>query len=222
MVLRNSFFAFSMAACVISFTACAQDDRVLELDAYAQEFSEEQATPRVLGIVDMMVFEGEDTDNDDCLIWDIKDGCASDGQSGEHLLLAIDDEFLLPDGTVTCRRVNNTLESTEEVRAVVGGEEADVVFTIWGRWVFDGQLELAGKSFWQRIRELATKLLYTFDDDQIMVGPAFHDDVLLTATENVQWTSREQKLLLTALIEGECGAPGLEAATGYHGGSTAP
>lgn len=215
--LTSAFFALGLAT---SITACADDDVDEQWDL---EFSEADETDFRMssGITSMAIYFGEGTTSEDCIIWDIMDnpggsgGSADDAQTGENVLTVTDDGQFISraGGGVTCNVVDGTLqqEATRTVRAGDVAGEGEVVFTVWHKWVFDGELNLHGLSWGKKLKVLKSKLLYTYQGDHIYDGPRFRGDILMTATENIRKTSDAHKLLVTALIEGACGAPGLDA-----------
>jgi hypothetical protein len=160
------------------------------------------------GVQDMLIYNGPSTDDDDCLIWDIQGSGAHDGPAlpddSNLLVEVIGDDFVLPDDTVVCHREGNELESTQRV---VGGQN-QVLFTVWKRYVFEGDVpaEEQGGSV---VKNFADQLLYTFKGDQAFAGSAKDDVVLVTATDTLQHTSQVHKLLVAALISAECGGNGL-------------
>ena len=186
------------------------------------------------GLTDMSIFYGDNTESPECQIWDImagggNGGSAEDAQTGDNIFTVTEDgQFITRNGDVMCNVVDGELQSepTREVRDGSAPGEGEVVFTVWHKWVFEGELNLHGLSWWQKIKVLKSQLLYTYQKDHIYDGPRFRGDILMTATANIAKTSDAHKLLVTSLIEGACGAPGLPPDIGDnpppHDGSDNP
>ena len=77
-----------------------------------------------------------------------------------------------------------------------------------GPFIFDGELDLSG-SWWQVLKELHRKLLYTFKGADVFDRYWWDDEKLVTADVNIALSSRMRKFTISSLIAGECGGPGL-------------
>ncbi len=163
---------------------------------------------------DTKIYHGSDA-SDDCLIWDISDGTTLDPATGEVIHQITNGVFYDRDGDPVCVMDGNELTEFNVVRSAA--DPTDVVFTVRGPFVFEGELNLAGKNKWQRLQEMRSKLLFTFFFEHVFDGPVWHDDILVTADTNLIIQIKQRKLQIASLITGECGGPGLEPPTAAHG-----
>ncbi|MBX7083079.1 MAG: hypothetical protein K1X88_27985 [Nannocystaceae bacterium] len=156
------------------------------------------------------VYEGNSTASEECLIYTTVGTEVHQGPADGPIIANIVGNTIVDPttGATLCTRDGNEL--VERVR--VGALETDtVLFTVIGRWVFDGDIVLTGKTLPQILAELDQKLLYTFDGPHIYDHSPWDGEVLATATAPLSNASKTRKLVLSAMIAAECGGLGLWA-----------
>jgi hypothetical protein len=202
----------TLAMALVCACACAASER-------GPESEEIEATLRAGGFPspanypgngDIAIYEGNSTASEECLIYttvgtEVHQGSAQ----GPVIANVVGNTIVDPTtGTTLCTRDGNEL--VERVR--IGAMQTDaVLFTVIGRWVFDGDIVLTGKTLPQILAELDEKLLYTFDGTHIYDHSPWDGEVLATATAPLSNASKTRKLVLSAMIAAECGGLGLWA-----------
>ncbi|MBK6916757.1 MAG: hypothetical protein IPH07_05100 [Deltaproteobacteria bacterium] len=196
--------------CVLALVcACATSDRGPEAD-------ELEATLRAgffpspanyPGNGDIAVYEGASTASEECLIYttvgtEVHQGPAT----GPVIAQVVGNTILDANGVTLCTRDGNEL--VERVR--IGAQETDeVLFTVIGRWVFEGDVVFANKTIVQILADLDAQLLYTFNGPHIYDHSPWDGPVLATATSPLTNASKTRKLVLSSMIAAECGGLGL-------------
>lgn len=149
---------------------------------------------------DLKIYDGPVAGPPSGPVWDIVDDDVIESSSGGLLISVVGDEIYDASGTLVCARYPAGTDGStlhEELRDGNG----QVHFTVMNKWVFYGSQQLPNPDFDQ--------LAFTFQGDQVFEGPLADDIVLVTATENIQKSGDMRKLVIAALIDGHCGAPGL-------------
>lgn len=167
--------------------------------------------PNYPGNFDISIYAGQTTTSADCLIYDIVGPNVHDGASGEVLVTVVGDAIQAPDGTTLCTVEGDSL--IDRVR--VGGPEGEVLFTTFGRWVFEGELDFEGDDLAQIAQELADQLLFTFQGPHIIDGAHPWGETLATSTLPLTHASTTRKLVVTAMLTGECGGLGIPEEEAY-------
>ncbi|MBL4684487.1 MAG: hypothetical protein JKY37_07860 [Nannocystaceae bacterium] len=150
---------------------------------------------------DLTIFMGTSSE-DDCDIWDflgsgVQGGGAS-GADGEPLLSLANGLVFDGAGNATCEIYGG---SAMRLRDLQTGE---VLMTASQVFLIDGDFDSAsGIENWEAAD-------YTFRDHQIREG-GWWGEPIITADAHFEWTHGYRQLLIGALIEGLCGAPGLDA-----------
>jgi hypothetical protein len=166
--------------------------------------------PNYPGNGDLALYEGTTTASGDCLIYDIlgTQVHAGAGVNAPTIMTIVGDSIVDPaTGLAVCTRDGNALIERVHVGANTSGE---VLFTVVGRWVFEGELELDGNIL-QVLAQLDDQLLYTFEGPHIYEHSPWDGEILATATKPLTNASKTRKLVLTSLVAGECGGLGLYA-----------
>ena len=161
--------------------------------------------PNYPGNFDISIYEGDTTASADCLIYDIVGPNVHDSASGALLVTVVGNQIQDPDGTTLCTVEGDAL--VDRVR--VGGADGEVLFTTFGRWVFEGEIDIQGDNLRQIAAELGEQLLFTFQGPHIYAG--FHPggEIVATSTLPLTHASTNRKLLVTAMLTGECGGLGI-------------
>lgn len=193
--MRRALSAFSFASLLTLAPACDSGDTV-------------GADFRSLDInVQMTAANSEGGSDDGTIVWEIVEAEVYDGPAlDDDLLLYLDDNHIYTAGnTETCQiDTHATHSSVLELTASSGGA---VLLTVWGNYVFEGEVNVS-----QITTGNLTGLLFEFEGADIFDGEASEDVKVLSTNVNLEQQSAERRLLMAALIVGECGSPGL---TGY-------
>lgn len=200
---------FALLAFATGATACTEEP-VVDDDGDAIEYRQEDPIFDDLGI-----YVGPSTDSPDCLIWEVTTHPTEPGTNVvaeksplgtfDFIMSLHDPAIRDADGTKVCER--NQLQLVDTVTPTGDNE---VLFTVIGRWVFEGGLDFQGKNRRQIFRQLRRKLLYTIRDEQVFDGAAWRGDVLATATGDIQHSGAMGRMLIAAIVGGECGSSGID------------
>jgi hypothetical protein len=161
---------------------------------------------------DLSIYQGTNTDSPDDLIWDLKNGFVFQGAaSSTNLLLNNHDGQILD--------ASNTTLYCEMVGAhqLVDVETGEILFTQRGKKVFAGDIydDRPELEDWEDdadadIEEGHGPPLFRFKKDHVFEGRRAPDEEpLVTATEKIAKSNPFRKLVIAALIAGECGSLGL-------------
>jgi hypothetical protein len=164
---------------------------------------------------DLTIYEGVGTASEPCRIYDIlgTQVNASQVNDGAGIMNIVGDSIVDPaTGLAVCTREGNEL--FERVRD--GGDgDGPVLFTVVGRWVFEGELNLQG-NIMQVLQQLDDQLIYTFQGPHIWEHSPSDGEILATATQPLTNANKTRKLVISSLIAGECGGLGLYVLEGDH------
>jgi hypothetical protein len=168
--------------------------------------------PNYPGNGNIAIYEGDSATSEDCLIYTTVGTDVHQGSASGPAIMRIQGNSILDPATnqVMCSRDGNEL--VDRVRA--GGPDGPVLFTVMGRWVFDGEINIAGKTWSQLIDYFDDKLLYTFVGPYIFEHAPFDGEILATSTKPIAQASQMRRLVITSLVAGECGGLGLYAEEG--------
>jgi hypothetical protein len=159
----------------------------------------------------MMMADGGSDDG--TVIWEIVEaaevyeGPAVDG----NLLMFIQNNAIYTaDGTQTCTINSPFLSDRREVSTANGSE---VLFTVWGNYVFDGKIDVTTENYEQVDKLFGDQLLFEYEPHDIWLGEAADGFRLMSTNAVITTQSDGRKLLIAALITGECGSAGLPGYT---------
>jgi hypothetical protein len=131
--------------------------------------------------------------NDDEPIWQFHAGGVHSSSVDGPLIFAIDDDTIRDENDqVLCTRDGDALT---EQRIREGGEDGPVLYTVIERQVYAGEPEAGDQP------------LYSFRGRHVLAGKK--GPPLVSADAHIQFVDSMRKLVIVALIDGECGAPGL-------------
>jgi hypothetical protein len=197
--MRRALLALPLLA--LTFTvACDAEESDSEFRAQPVPQTEELSVD-----VDVSLFS-EAGDGDGTVIWDIKEAGVHDGDAnqGAPLLLTLGPAGEIYDGmgVHTCTLAAPYLN--KQIFQVTGPNN-EVLYTIYQNWLLTGEVPPAKLTDGNVKKLLPTRLLFTFVGNQVVQA----DKVLVSATTDLTAQSPNRKLLIGALIEGECGSNGL-------------
>jgi hypothetical protein len=184
---------------VLCLSACAADDG---LDGEGLEFRQEDHI-----FDDLKIYEGDTAGDESNLVWDIFEDKAYLGpMADDDLVMSFNEtEIMDLDGFVVCVR-----ERRDLVDVVTPEGEDVVVLSVMGPFIFAGDLDFADKKPGQILKMLKDQLLYTVKKDQVYEGKVRDKNVLVTATDRIRKGGTMGKLVVGALVAGECGSEGLD------------
>jgi hypothetical protein len=152
-----------------------------------------------------------DGDGDDgSVIWEVVEAAVYEGPAvNGNLLLYIEDNAIFNlEGVQTCQVNSPYLNSS--LREVIAANGSETLFTVWGNYVFEGEIQFDAKVTFAKLKTLfGSQLLYEYTPSEIYLGEVKYGQLLMTTNTNITQQSQGRKLLMAALIAGECGSAGL-------------
>ncbi len=166
---------------------------------------------------DIEVYPAGPVNEPDAIIWDLDDGgVARQVQPGLFVsrLFVVDNEFRSGSGpsdeagaVPVCSVVPADHPSDRAFQLV--DAEGEVIFTLWKRFVFAGDVELPTKPKVKKNYALQQQLAFSFNKDDIYAGSWWCGEHIATASERIARANPVRRLLLAALVAGECGSEGI-------------
>jgi hypothetical protein len=152
-------------------------------------------------------------EEDGTILWELVEAEIFEGPAVlGNLSLYIEDNYIFTaEGVQTCHINSPYLNST--MREVVAANGTEVLFTVWNEYVFEGKVDVKITNFGQMKKLFGDQLLFHFSTDEVYLGESRFGNRLLRASGDVQNSSDGRKLLISALITGECGASGMPGYT---------
>lgn len=171
----------------------------------------EESNDELRGLdISIQLFQ-ESGDGDGTVIWDIKESGVFEGDElqGAPLLLTLGEAGEIYDagGLHTCTLKAPYLEKKLYQVTTVDGSE--VLYTVYDNWVLWGEIEPAKLTDGNVRRLLGERLLFTFAVDGVYLGAPDTGKLLVSASGDLTAQGQNRKLLIAALLEGECGSNGL-------------
>jgi hypothetical protein len=204
MMMRS--MGLGVVAAALSFSCVASDDsESREMAMVYRGGGNFPMPPNYPGNFDIEIYEGSSTSSSDCLIYDFVGPNVHDGATGDLVVVVVNDTIQAPDGTTLCTVEGDML--VDRVRT--GGADGPVLFTTFGRWVFEGDIDFEGDSIHQVAEELADQLLFTFQGPHIYEGAHPGGELVATSTKPLTHANTTRKLVVTAMLTGECGGNGI-------------
>ena len=192
-------------------TGCADNEPTdEEIQEFRNGIGDDNAGDEYPGNGDITIYWANHAGVPGCDIWDFMSTGVHDAQDpNEPLILSVvGDEIIDANGTVQCYRSGN-----EFVDLVNRDANDEVVFSVLGRFVFDGELILDG-TWWQNVQELHQKLLHTYEGEHVYDRYSYwgHGERLVSTDVELTHASKMRKFTISSLITAECGGPGLPPA----------
>lgn len=163
--------------------------------------------------INIQLTQADGGEEDGTILWEILeaevyDGLATDG----NLSLYIENNAIYTaEGVQTC--IVNSPYLNSSVREVIAANGTSVLFTVWNDYVFEGKVDVKYETFGQMKKLFGDQLLFQFQTKAVYLGEARDGYRLLSANGDVENSSDGRKLLISALITGECGATGMPGYT---------
>jgi hypothetical protein len=151
--------------------------------------------------------------DDGSVVWEVVEAAVYEGLAIDgNLLLYIENNAIYnTEGVQTCHISSPYLNSS--LREVITANGEDTLFTVWGNYVFEGEIDFAKVTFAKLKTLFATQLLFEYTSNEIYLGEVTNGQRLMTTDTNITSQSEGRKLLMAALIAGECGSAGLPGYT---------
>jgi hypothetical protein len=198
--MRCVFSAISLASLLAFAPACDSEETVG--DDFRASFD-----------VSIQMTAADGGGDDGSVVWEVVEAAVYEGPAAEgNLLLYIENNAIYNlEGVQTCQINSPYLNSS--MREVVAANGSETLFTVWGNYVFQGKIEV-GKVTFAKLKTLfPTQLLFEYTPSEIYLGEVVDDHRLMVTNTNITEQSEGRKLLMAALIAGECGSPGLSGYT---------
>jgi hypothetical protein len=151
--------------------------------------------------------------DDGSVVWEVVEAAVYEGLAIDgNLLLYIENNAIYnTEGLQTCHISSPYLNSS--VREVIAANGEDTLFTVWGNYVFEGEIDFTKVTFAKLKTLFATQLLFEYTSNEIYFGEVKDGQRLMATNANITSQSEGRKLLMAALIAGECGSAGLPGYT---------
>lgn len=163
--------------------------------------------------INIQLTQADGGEEDGTILWEIVEaevyeGAAIDGVLGLYIE---NNTIYTAEGIPTCSINSPYLNS--KVREVIAANGTDVLFTVWHEYVFEGKVDVKYETFGQMKKLFGSQLLFEFQTNEVYLNEARYGYRLLSANGNIESSSDGRKLLISALITGECGASGMPGYT---------
>lgn len=198
--MYRAFSAFSLASLLAFAPGCDSEETVG--DDFRASFD-----------VGIQMATADGGGDDGSVIWEVVEAAVYEGLATDgNLLLYIENNAIFDtEGVQTCQINSPYLNSS--MREVIAANGSEILFTVWGNYVFEGEIDL-GKVTFAKLKALfGTQLLFEYTSSEIYLGQAKDDHRLMTTNTDITQQSQGRKLLMAALIAGECGSAGLPGYT---------
>lgn len=191
--MRRVLTALSIATLATFTLACDGAEEEVETDDF-----------RALGIsIQMTMADGGDEDG--TIVWELGEGAVYEGPAEENnVLLTIEGNSVVDsEGNTTCSVTAPYLNSN--VREVVVANGGPVLLTVWRNYVFEGHVDISTI----KLSQLKNAALFEYEDNEIYLGRVETGFRVMETDADLEGLSRGYKLLMAALMTGQCGSAGL-------------
>jgi hypothetical protein len=163
--------------------------------------------------INIQLEQADGGEEDGTILWEIVEAEVYEGPAVNGILsLYIKDNAIhTAEGVQTCTINSPYLNSN--VREVIAANGSDVLFSVWNEYVFEGKLDVKNLTYGAVKKLFGTQLIFEFYNNDVFLDQAAAGFQLLHATGNVENSSDGRKLLIAALITGECGGSGMPGYT---------
>jgi hypothetical protein len=151
--------------------------------------------------------------DDGSVVWEVVEAQVFEGPAvnGNLLLYIQNNAIYNTEGVQTCTINSPYLNSN--VREVIAANGSGTLFTVWGNYIFEGKIDVAKVTYAKLKPLIPTHLLFEYTPDSIYLGEVKDGYRLMATNTNITEQSQGRKLLMAALITGECGGGGLPGYT---------
>lgn len=204
--LCSPFFLASLTLSILGSTSAC------DLESGDPSAGDPSASFRSLD-VNIELAQADGGEEDGTILWEIVELEVFEGLAvaGALNLFIVDDVIHTSDGVPTCVIDAPVLDTT--AREVIATNGSEVLFTVAGPYVFEGAVDVSIRNPAKLRKIFASQLLFEFDGDEVFLGERRDQFRLLHASADVESASDGRKLLIAALITGECGAGGMPGYT---------
>jgi hypothetical protein len=192
--MRSALYALPLASLLAFAPGCDSEDTVG--DDFRASFD-----------VNIQMTAADGGGDDGSVVWEVVEAAVYDGPAAEgNLLLYIENNAIYnTEGVQTCQ-INSPYLNMREVVTTSGSGET--LFTVWGNYVIEGKIDVSKMTLAKLKTLFPTQLLFQYTPSEIYLGEVEDDHRLMTTNANITQQSEGRKLLIAALIAGECGSPG--------------
>jgi hypothetical protein len=200
--MRRAFSALSFVSLLALTPACDSEDTV------GDDFRS--------GLdVNIQMTTADGGSDDGTVVWEVVEAQVFEGPAaGGNLLLYIENNAIYTaEGVQTCHISSPFLNSS--IREVTAAGDSEILFTVWNEYVFQGEIDVSKVNYGTMKELFGTQLLFQYTSYEIYLGEAKdgHRLMATNADANLVKQSDGRKLLMAALIAGECGSAGLPGYT---------
>lgn len=169
--------------------------------------------PEYPGDGEIEVREGAGDDLPDTILWDFDGGSVSRTRDGnaEVLWIVEGNELWTADASASatanspvCTVVQDDHPSGDAYQLV--DDNGEVIFTMWRRYVFAGDIDLPAAPQVKHNEALQEHLALSFKKKKIFAGAWWCGTKIAKADEKIAKANPMRRLLLAAMVSGECGA----------------
>jgi hypothetical protein len=198
--MNRAFYALSLASLLAFAPGCDSEETVG--DDFRASFD-----------VSIQMTAADGGGDDGSVVWEVVEAAVYDGPAIQgNLMLYIENNAIFnTEGVQTCEIASPYLNSS--MREVIAANGSEVLFTVWGNYVFEGEIDLTKINYAKMKALFPTQLLFEYTTDEIYLGEYKDGHRLMTTNADITKQSDGRKLLMAALIAGECGSPGLPGYT---------
>lgn len=148
---------------------------------------------------------GNGDDAGDIILWDIVEGVVFN-RYGITTMNLVGESIVDPaSGTTMCTTTTSQDGLFKELR----DEDGTVLYSAMGLWTFDGTPDLSGNPF-KQYQSLMSQLRFSYQYDAVVDGLGTNGSEMVQASAPIQLASRWRKLVIAALVDGQCGSEGIE------------
>lgn len=163
--------------------------------------------------INIQLTQADGGEEDGTILWELIEAEIYDGPAvNGNLSLYIENNIIYTkEGVETCSVNAPYLNSS--LREVVAANGTDILFTVWENYVFEGKVDVTITNYGHMKKLFGDQLLFQFQTNEVYLGEARDGFRLLSANGDVENSSDGRKLVIAALITGECGATGMPGYT---------
>jgi hypothetical protein len=157
--------------------------------------------------VDISLALADGGEEDGTILWEIVEADVFDGPAifGELRLYLDDGALFTADGVHTCQIAGAQLYASTGATA----PGPSLRLTLWDNLVFAGSIDTSLTTRKRMLAAHGSQLLVEIAGGEVYLGQQADGALLVEASAELELASATRKLLVAALITGECGSPGI-------------